>query len=150
MKIVISDVEKDANLNTWQDAITLASSKLYENGYVKKEFGENCIKRELVYPTGLATDFSVAIPHTESEFVNETAVSVLRLKKPVVFQTMEDPERVVAAHYVFNLAIKEKKNQVIFLSKIIRLVQDSKKLEEMFYADAEEFNQEFLTMMNDE
>ena len=123
---------------------------MYENGYVKKEFGENCIKRELVYPTGLATDFSVAIPHTESEFVNETAVSVLRLKKPVVFQNMEDPERVVAAHYVFNLAIKEKKNQVIFLSKIIRLVQDSKKLEEMFYADAEEFNQEFLTMMNDE
>lgn len=149
MKIVINDVEKDANINTWQEAITLASSKLFEQGYVNKEFGENCIKREMVYPTGLETDFPVAIPHTESEYVNETAISVLRLKKPVVFQNMEDPEKKVAVHYIFNLAIKEKKNQVVFLSKIIQLVQNSKKLEEMFYIDEEKFHQEFLMMMED-
>ena len=45
--------------------------------------------------------------------------------------------------------IKEKKNQVVFLSKIIQLVQNSKKLEEMFYIDEEKFHQEFLMMMED-
>lgn len=148
MKIVISDVEKNADVNTWEEAITLAALKLYEKGYVKKEFGENCVKRELVYPTGLETGFSVAIPHTEAEFVNETAVSVLRLKEPIMFHNMEDPEKMVAVHYVFNLAIKEKKNQVVFLSKIIKLVQDSVKLKEMFYKNAEEFHHDFLMMMN--
>lgn len=147
MKIVINDVEKEAGIETWQDAISFASSKMYEKGYVSKEFGEHCIEREKIYPTGLETEFPVAIPHTEAEFVNETAISVLRLKKPVVFQNMAEPEKSVAVHYVFNLAIKEKHNQVVFLSKVIGLVQDSEKLEKMFEIGKEEFNEEFLKMM---
>lgn len=147
MKILIEDIELNNTVYTWRDAIRIASDKLYEAGYVTKEFGENCVKREEVYPTGLETDFPVAIPHTESEFVNETAVSVLRLQNTVTFHNMADSELEVDVHYVFNLAIKEKNNQVVFLSKIIGLVQNSKKLREMFNMDEESFKKEFLKMM---
>lgn len=148
MKILIDDIEPNCGINTWRDAIMVASEKLYEAGYVTKEFGENCIKREEVYPTGLETDFPVAIPHTESEFVNETAISVLRLKNTISFRNMDGSDLDVDVHYVFNLAIKEKNNQVVFLSKIIRLVQNSKKLNEMFNMNTEMFEKEFLKMMN--
>lgn len=148
MKILIDDIEPNCGINTWRDAIMVASEKLYEAGYVTKEFGENCIKREEVYPTGLETDFPVAIPHTESEFVNETAISVLRLKNTISFRNMDGSDLDVDVHYVFNLAIKEKNNQVVFLSKIIGLVQNSKKLNEMFNMNTEMFEKEFLKMMN--
>ena len=147
MKIVINDVKKDDGIETWQDAITFASTKMYEKGYVKEDFGAHCIEREKIYPTGLETEYPVAIPHTESEFVNETAISILRLEKPVEFHNMAEPEKIVAVHYVFNLAVKEKHSQVVFLSKVIGLVQDSKKLEDMFKITNEEFKEQFLKMM---
>lgn len=148
MKILINDIEPNSGIDTWRDAIVFASKKLYDAGYVTKDFGENCIKREEIYPTGLETNFPVAIPHTESEFVNETAISVLRLKNTIMFHNMADSSLDVDVHYVFNLAIKEKQNQVVFLSKIIGLVQDSEKLKEMFKMDKRQFEKEFLKMMD--
>lgn len=128
VKILVSDVEA----TNWRDAIHQAAQQLYKSGYVTEDFEHNCIEREMNFPTGLETEFPVAIPHTESEYVNETAVSVLRLTQPVAFQSMEDNEQSVKVHYVFNLAIKEKGKQVVFLSKIINLVQDSQQLKAMF------------------
>lgn len=147
MKCVINDVDENMNITSWSDAIELASSKLYEKGYVDKKFAEHCIEREKIYPTGLDTEFPVAIPHTEAEYVNETSISVLRLKSPVVFKSMAEPEKDVLVHYVFNLAIKGKKEQVVFLAKVIRLVQDSTKLKEMFDIDRNSFNQIFEKMV---
>lgn len=148
MKCVINDVNENMNITNWSDAILFASLKLYEKGYVSEEFGNHCIEREKLYPTGLDTAFPVAIPHTEAEFVNETAISILRLKKPVVFKSMAEPDKDIFVHYVFNLAIKEKQDQVIFLAKLIHFVQDSEILEKLFNADKEKFNQIFIKRMN--
>lgn len=140
MKIVVSDgVAKN-----WEEAIILASNKLLEKGYVQDSFGRHCIEREKNFPTGLETDFPVAIPHTESEYVNETAISVVRFKEPVVFKNMEDSSKQVKVHYVMNLAIKDKNQQVVFLSKVIQVVQDSNFLKELFCLDEQTFENELL------
>lgn len=140
MKIVVSDgVAKN-----WEEAIILASNKLLEKGYVQDSFGKHCIEREKKFPTGLETDFPVAIPHTESEYVNETAISVVRFKDPVVFKNMEDSSKQVKVHYVMNLAIKDKNQQVVFLSKVIQIVQDSNFLKRLFSLDEHSFEDELL------
>ncbi|MEG0470533.1 MAG: PTS sugar transporter subunit IIA [Longicatena sp.] len=132
--IVIEDC-----VETWEDAIQRTAKELYNKGFVKEEFGEHCILREKVFPTGLNTEIPIAIPHTESEFVNASAICFLRLKKPVNFISMEDNEHEVPAQYVLNLAIKESKKQVPMLAKVIETFQDTKFLKELATKELPEF-----------
>lgn len=59
--------------NSSKEAIKIAADELYKRGIVKKEFLEHVLQRENEYPTGLATDkFGIAIPHTDSKYVNRS------------------------------------------------------------------------------
>lgn len=127
-------------VDNWEAAIKRTAEELYKFGYVKENFGEHCIIREKIFPTGLDTGIPIAIPHTESEYVNESSICFLRLKHPVSFNNMEDNEQQVLAHYVLNLAIKESKKQVPMLAKVIETFQDTsflKKIEKKSLAEFE-------------
>ncbi len=111
-----------------EDVIRILSDRLLAAGYVKDTYYDNVLKREEVFPTGLPTVIPIAICHTESEHVNQTAVAVATLVNPVHFQEMGTPERDVWAEIVFAIAMKDPKNQVPFLGKMMTLFQDEETL----------------------
>lgn len=100
--------------------------KLVKQGYAKEEYIDSIIERELKYPTGLpAGKISLAIPHTDNELVNTTAISVATLEKPVLFKSMAEPDEDVEVSIVFMLAISEPKGQLEMLQKVMDMIQDT-------------------------
>lgn len=140
MKIVVMD----GDASSWEEAIHLCAEKLHAQGYVKKDFEENCIRREKQFPTGLNTELPIAIPHTESEYVCQSAICFLRLKQPVNFMNMENAREYVPARYVLNLAIREKEKQVPVLARVIEVFQNGNVLKQMSSLDLDEFRRELV------
>lgn len=115
----------EGNVTNWDEALKLTSDQLFKKGYVKKSFYKGCIEREKKFPTGLPTIIPVAIPHTDSIHVNIPAVCVLRLEKPVSFNSMESADETVNVEYVFNMALNKENDQLNMIREIINVVQDN-------------------------
>ena len=81
------------------------------------------------FPTGLPTNVAVAIPHTDAVHVIENAVCILKLKKKVLFNSMQDPNDTVNVDFVFNMSVVDDNKQLQMLQEIIKVVQDSSFLE---------------------
>ena len=84
-------------------------------------------EREKVFPTGLQIDDKgVAIPHTDMEHVNRSAIAIASLKNPVSFYQMgtsPDEGEVVSVKLVIMLAITGG-GHMDMLQKAIMLIQD--------------------------
>lgn len=120
MKVIVLDAPNE--INNSDDALRYSGKNLFEAGLVKEEFAEECIKRENNYPTGLNCEEPVAIPHTDRQFTNDNALCVLRLKKPISFKRMDDPDETIDTKLMFNIAMHDPEGQVTIISKIIRFI----------------------------
>lgn len=99
---------------------------LVTQGKVTKEYIQAVIEREQKFPTGLPTpEIKVAIPHTGTAFVKQSAIAVATLQQPVPFYLMGESEKQVGVQVVFLLAIHEKTGQVEALQSLIQLLQDN-------------------------
>ena len=107
-----------------ETVIKTLSEKLLAQGFVKDSFYQNVLDREAVFPTGLPTIIPMAICHTESEHVNSSAIAVGTVKSPVAFQEMGTPERTVMAEIIFVIAMKNPKDQVPWLQKMMTVFKD--------------------------
>ena len=119
------------------EVLGILSDKLFRLGLVKELYGENVILREQKYPTGLPVKgHKVAIPHTDSAYVNETRICVAVLKQPVDFQVMGSATgESVPVELVIMLAIKEKENQIDVLKELMKLVvQNATMIEQLIAA----------------
>ncbi|KMY49972.1 PTS sugar transporter subunit IIA [Peribacillus loiseleuriae] len=115
-----------------QDVLKSLFSKLHKEGCVRDSFLENILKREENFPTGLKLGkYNIAIPHTEPQFVNKSALAVTTLEKPVNFRRMDKPEEEVPVDIVIMLALKEKNDHLKVLGKIIQMFQSSQVLESL-------------------
>ena len=105
------------------------SEILRKKGYVKESYLEGILKREALYPTGLNTNgVKVAIPHTDAIHVEKSAIVIAILKKPVIFKEMANELKDVHAELVFMLAIKNPKDQVPTLSKLMSILSNKERL----------------------
>lgn len=105
-----------------EDAIRQAAALLEKGGYVKGSYVGAVLEREKVYPTGLHLDgIDIAMPHTMPEHVNKAAMCVVKLKNPVRFQHMAEPEIDVDAVMLFMMAIKDPKEQISNLKTVMRM-----------------------------
>lgn len=109
---------------TAQDAIAACARSLYEHGFVDAAFEQACIAREEEFPTGLAAEVGVAIPHTTAEHVHRDGICLLRLEHPVTFQRMDDPCLSVDVDFVFNLAVSDPNRQLRTLRIVMGILQD--------------------------
>lgn len=109
--------------------IKILADKLKAKGYVKNGYYENVIKREKEFPTGLPTVIPVALCHTEAEYVNESAMAVGTMKQPVEFNEMGTPERKIKAEIIFLLALKDPKDQIAYLKKMVTAFKSKETLE---------------------
>ena len=121
-------------------AIEALSGLLERDGVVKPGFATAVKDREKTFPTGLPTSGTkVALPHTDAEHVNRSAVAIATLATPVSFRVMGSPDEAVDVQIVFLLAIADTELQVHALSQLIEIVQREEVLASMLVlTDAEE------------
>lgn len=128
-----------------EEGLEILSLLLQENGLVTTDFYENILKRESIYPTGLSINgYGVAIPHTDSEFVNKSQLGFLKLNKPVIFNEMGTLDNQVEVNMIFMLALKEAHEQLNMLQQLIAMFQNEEVMKSLLNVADEE---EFLTIM---
>lgn len=129
-KIVLLD--EDALDN--KDALGQIADQMTKSGAVKGSYKSAVLKREVDFPTGLATvNIGIAMPHTDAKHVNYDQLGVLRLREPVSFFQMGDGER-IQVKFVFMLALKETHAQLAMLQKLITLIQDKASIRQLLSA----------------
>lgn len=120
----------EGRATTADEAIRLCGDALERAGCVRESFAQDCVERELSYPTGLPTEVPVALPHCQSDAIVQSALCYLRLAEPVRFVRMDDEEASILTRHVFNLAIRPG-NHLDFLSNVILMLQRSEVLRQL-------------------
>lgn len=133
------------------EAIKKMVSNLFNKNLVKQNFLDEIILREEKFPTGLNFDgYSIAIPHTDQEFVNNQAISIMTLKNPVEFTVMATDDEKTNVDIIVMLAIKEKEKQVIFLKALMDIFIDKDKANSLINASSKkELLEKFINYMNE-
>lgn len=122
-------VEIKVNAKTKEDVLKVLADDLKALDYVADDFYEHVIQREANFPTGLPTAIPIALCHTEAQYVKQAAVCLATLENPVAFQEMGAPQKTVMAEMVFLIAMKNPKDQVPWLRKMMAFCKDKQKLE---------------------
>jgi len=105
---------------------------LYKEGLVSEDYGKATILREIEHPTGLPTrPFPIAFPHADAQGVNESALAVASMKKPVKFKNMADPDEELEVEIVIMLANKSPEEQIDTLRNLAELFGEPDKLAEL-------------------
>ena len=73
----------------------------------------------------------IAIPHIDKSHVYKGAVAIGILKKPVKFYQMGTTDEVVMARLVFMLAVDDPEEHLVFLQRILQVLQDSNTLKQL-------------------
>jgi PTS system galactitol-specific IIA component len=121
--------------STKEEALTAMSKMLLSKGYVKDSFSEAILERERLYPSGLPMEgHKIAIPHTDSEHVNESVIFFARLAKPVEFSSMGEPDVKLQVRLISMFALKEKKQIGLLLELLITTYSDNEVLEAILNA----------------
>lgn len=116
---------KERKLNNKKEVLEKLADILIEKKIVKESFKEAVIKRELKYPTGLQFEsYGIALPHTESEYVNTSQIAIMTLEQPVKFIEMASDNKEIDVKTIFMLALKDKEQHIKILQKLIEIVQD--------------------------
>ncbi|TZE81500.1 PTS sugar transporter subunit IIA [Calorimonas adulescens] len=119
-----------------EEVIMKLANILLQEGVVKDSFLRSVLEREKRFPTGLPTEpVKIAIPHTDAEHCNSSAIAVATLTEPVRFGLMGDDKETVDVRIIFLLALNKKEEQAIFLSKFSQFICDSKVIEEILLAN---------------
>ncbi len=122
----------DHEASSAEEIISALSDRLHSSGYVSKDYGSATIKRENEHPTGLPTKpFCIAFPHADAIGVIDSALAFARLKKPVIFKNMGDPDEDLQVWMVFILANKSPEEQIEVLRHLSLLFSESSKLTEL-------------------
>ena len=119
--LILLDIVEDKKENL----LGRMAGLLEKGGYVKFSYRDAVISREKIFATGLPTVFGgVAIPHTDVEHVQKSAIAIARLKKPVEFIVMGDNNKTIDVKFVFMLALKEAHAQIDILQNLMGIFQD--------------------------
>lgn len=127
-RIALFNVEASSS----EEVIKIAADELYKRGIVKENFYEHVMLREKEFPTGLATDkYGVAIPHTDSKYVNRSQIEFISLKSPVKFKNMGNVSEDVEVTHVFMIAMSKPHEQSEILVKLMEMFADEELMQKM-------------------
>jgi galactitol PTS system EIIA component len=122
--------------STSEEVIRALGGRLRELGYVKENFVEAALEREMNMPTGLPLGgiYNAAIPHVDIEYVNKSALGLATLRYPVVFKNMVENQVDVPCQLVIMLALDKPKSQVEMLQSVAGLLQSPEIIEKIVKA----------------
>lgn len=130
-------IKLGADVETSEQALRMMAQLFVETGVAKSSYPDAIVAREGQYPTALpAAAFDIAVPHTFAEHVNEPAIGICVLKKPVEFRQMGSPDIILYPQLLFMLAITDPKDQITLLRKIMNLIQNSEALNQIKEAES--------------
>lgn len=116
-----------------EEVIKIAADELYKRGIVKEDFYEHVMLREKEFPTGLATSkYGVAIPHTDSKYVNRSQIEFISLKSPVKFKNMGDVSEDIEVTHIFMIAMSQSHEQSETLTKLMGMFADEELMQKMY------------------
>jgi len=121
------------------DAIRQLGTRFEQAGFVKDSYVEAVAAREAKYPTGLQLEnMGICMPHTKGAHVNRPAVGVFKLKSPVTFSHMGDPDTKVQAELVFMMAILNSDEQLDLLQKVMKVFTNRQAMAEFKAAQSKQ------------
>lgn len=133
--LVVTDLEAESSKEVFEKL----GGKLVETGYCKESYVNALITREKSFPTGINMgEIGIAMPHTDREHVNKSGVAIARLKNPVKFLQMGTLDVEVQARIIFMLAVEDPDAHLVFLQRIIILLQDENVLHKILEAKSKE------------
>lgn len=128
--------------------------KLLDKNLVKSEFLMNLLEREENYPTGIDLTVidpklpNIAIPHTESEFVNTTLIVPVKLKHAIEFNNMMDPASKLSVNFLFMILNNLEEQQSSILANIMDFFASTPVDELQHFFALEECKNIYLTLKN--
>lgn len=127
-KLIILDMEAQTSTDVFQ----ILGRTLIHEGYCKDSYIDALIEREKDFPTGVNMgEIGIAIPHTDKKHVNKGGVAIGVLKSPATFYQMGTTDEMVHAKLVFMLAVDDPKEHLVFLQRILQVLQDQDVLEKI-------------------
>lgn len=136
-----------SNGKTSSEVFEDIASRLHEVGLVKEDFLDNIIKRESEYPTGMDLSVidtslsNIAIPHTESGYVNARRIIPIKLNNKVYFNNMINPPEKLAVRFLFMILNNDPEGQANILAEIMGYVASSsvENLQSIFDSNSTEY-----------
>ncbi|BDR57048.1 PTS sugar transporter subunit IIA [Xylocopilactobacillus apis] len=127
----IINLEVDVQSST--EIITKLANELESKNIVKDSYLEHVLAREEEFPTALdlGDGVGVAIPHTDSEYVNTSQIALATLKQPVSFKSMVNKDLDVKVILVFMIAMSKPHEQSQLLSNLMTFCQNKKAVKEL-------------------
>ncbi|MCJ0952460.1 PTS sugar transporter subunit IIA [Mammaliicoccus sciuri] len=126
--------------SNYEDILEVLGNKAIEVGIAKSNYIEGLKNREIEFATGVPVEpIGVAIPHTDSSYVNDNKVAFMTLEEPVKFNLMGgSSEDTIDVKLVILLSFKDGKNHISALQNIIEKIQDEKFVESLINAQSKE------------
>ena len=122
-------IKLNLNCKTKEEVISILGKLMKQEGYVKDSYVDAVLKWEQIHPTGIPSKgIAVAIPHTDSEHVNQSAIAIGVLNNPVEFKQMGAPEISLYPQLIMMLAIDDPKKQVDLLKSLMDIFQNEELL----------------------
>ncbi len=118
-------VFSDVSAASWEEVLSFLGEKMVESGVAKDTFVDAIINRENEFPTGLPmAAIGIAIPHANPDNVNEDAFAIAKLREPVKFRNMGDPDEEVGVNIVIMMCLTEKQVPIEVLSSILEMFSE--------------------------
>lgn len=132
-------VHSKLNTNNFSEAIERLGYKMVDFEMVKKNYIQAVIEREQKTPTALETkSINVAIPHTDTEYVNETTIAVATMMNPIDWNLMANPSKKVGVEIIFLLAVSNPEEQTDLLKTLMSLFQNEELLKKLKYSESDD------------
>ena len=110
-------------------------NEAFNKGYVDEMFLTKIKERESVFPTGLKmADYSVAIPHTDPQYVKEQFIAVATLENPVKFSQMDDASQETDVKVIFMLGLNQPHSQIEALQQLMQMIQNKENVDKLLAA----------------
>lgn len=124
---------------TDKETIEVLSNILIKNEDVLPAYTSSVIEAEINLATGIdLNSISIAIPHTNNaELINNTAVAIGILKKPVSFGSMIVVSETTPVSIVFLLAVKGINEQLAVIARLMKALQNEEWVDDFCKASSE-------------
>ena len=83
--LLIDSIELKIEVSSWEEAIEKAGNILYEKGYVYHDYIDQMKETIKKYGSYIVVSPNFALPHAQKELAIKTGMSLITLKKPVLF-----------------------------------------------------------------
>lgn len=137
-ELLESNIQILPQVDSWEEAIKIASRPLLEKGYIEPRYIDTMISKvnELGFYIVLSED--VAMPHSRPEDgVLKMGMSLLKLDTPAKFANNN-------IQIVITLAAKDNESHIDALTNLVELLNDDEKIEKIKLAKT---NQEILEII---